>query len=72
MLIPGMIYGHKAAKAQYNGAEIPPAPIAYLAYVYYIYIVFLCLSVIWATYKSFRKKNSFQTRNIITFAGGKG
>jgi len=56
MLIPGMIYEHKAAKAQYNGAEIPPAPIAYLTYVYYIYIVFLCLSVIWATYKSFRKK----------------
>ena len=54
--IPGIIYGYQASKAQYNGSEIPPAPAEYLNFIYYIYIAVLCLSIIWATYKSFVKK----------------
>ncbi len=54
--IPSIIYGYQASKAQYNGSEIPPAPAEYLNFIYYTYIVVLCLSIIWATYKSFVKK----------------
>ncbi len=55
--IPGIIYGYQASKAQYNGSEISPAPAEYhLNFIYYTYIAVLCLSIIWATYKSFIKK----------------
>lgn len=54
--IPGIIYGYLASMAQYNGSEIPSAPAEYLDFIYYIYIAVLCLSIIWATYKSFVKK----------------
>ena len=53
---PGIIYGYQASKAQYNGSEIPSAPIEYLNFIYYTYIVVLCLSIIWATYKNFIAK----------------
>ena len=54
--IPGIIYGYKLAMAQYNGEEIPLAPIDYLNNIYYIYLTVSCFSLIWATYKSFVKK----------------
>ena len=54
--IPSIIYGYQASKAQYNGSEIPLAPVEYLDFIYYTYIAVLCLSIIWATYKSFIKK----------------
>ena len=54
--IPETIYGYKVAMAQYNGEEIPLAPISYLNNIYYIYLIISCISLIWATYKSFIKK----------------
>ena len=56
LMIPGIIYGYKAGMARYNGSEMPIAPVAYLHYCNYIYVAILCLSVIWAIYKSFIKK----------------
>ena len=54
--IPGTIYGYKAAMAQYDGEEIPLAPVGYLNNIYYIYLAILCVSLIWTTYKIFIKK----------------
>ena len=45
-----------AAMAQYNGEVIPLAPIDYLNNIYYIHLFISCISLIWATYKSFIKK----------------
>ena len=55
IIIPGIFYGYKASQAQYNGLEIPPAPVEYLQIVGYAYWAILLVSLIWATYRNFKK-----------------
>ena len=56
MVVPGVVYGYQASKAQYLGLEIPPPPIMYMQVVSYAYWGVLLFSLIWATYRSFGKK----------------
>lgn len=53
--VPGIVYGYKASKALYNGHEMPEAPVGYLETIAYVYWGILLLSLVWATYQSFRK-----------------
>ena len=55
IIIPGIFYGYKASQAQYNGLEIPLAPMEYLQITGYAYWSILLDSLIWATYRNLKK-----------------
>lgn len=54
-MIPGAVYGYKAAEAEYNGLEYVSIFPQYMSYFSYIYIVVFILALLWATYASFIK-----------------
>lgn len=55
--IPGIIYGYKVSKAQYNGLEIPDAPVEYLQIANYASWVILFFSLILVTYHNLKQSN---------------
>lgn len=55
--IPGIIYGYKVSKAQYNGLEIPDAPVEYLQIANYASWVILFFSLILVTYQNLKQSN---------------
>lgn len=54
--IPGIVYGYQASQAQYNGLEIPEAPMKYLQIATYTCWGILILSLSLVTYLIFRKR----------------
>lgn len=52
-IIPGIIYGYNAARAQYNGSEFYSVIPQYFYYISYAYWGILILALIWATYVNF-------------------
>ncbi len=61
--IPGIIYGYKASQAQYNGSDIPQAPVKYLQITTYVYWFLLFSILILITYYNFRKNAERKIRH---------
>lgn len=56
-VIPGAVYGYKAAEAEYNGLEYVSIFPQYMSWFSYIYIAIFILALAWATYQSFFQKS---------------
>ena len=56
--IPSIIYGYNAAMAQYEGVEYSSWLSVYRIYLPFITLGLIIIALLWATYKSFIKKNN--------------
>ena len=56
--IPSIIYGYNAAMAQYEGVEYSSWLSVYRIYLPLITLGLIIIALLWATYKSFIKKNN--------------